>query len=78
MYDFHSHNSIFILPGAQVRSVFQQSGLSKDQLAFMWTQVDRDKDGYINKQEFCEAMNYIRRHQGSGSQVCNIINGCGQ
>lgn len=67
--------------GAQVRAVFQQSGLSKDQLARIWTQVDRDSDGRINKQEFCEAMNYIRRQtQPTGlsnpSQVeynCNTI-----
>ena len=55
--------------------MFQQSGLSTDQLAKVWAQVDRDGDGFINRQEFCQAMVYIRQIRGSSSVSTVLMRG---
>ena len=55
------------ISGGQARPVFEQSRLPADQLAQVWSRVDRNSDGFINKQEFCQAMSLIRQINGSSS-----------
>ncbi|XP_055327258.1 intersectin-1-like [Paramacrobiotus metropolitanus] len=48
-----------IIDQSTARDFFLKSGLSHDILAKIWDASDRDKDGFLDLNEFCVAMHYV-------------------